>query len=44
VAYGGFGMGHILENIVPRMREKGISKIDIDKMLVQNPARLLSFV
>ena len=43
VAYGGFGMGHILENIVPRMRQKGISKVDIDKMLVQNPARLLAF-
>ena len=43
VAYGGFGMGHILENIVPRMRQKGISESDIDNMLVRNPARILAF-
>ena len=43
VAYGGFGIGHILENIVPRMRQKGISEADIDNMLVRNPARILTF-
>jgi phosphotriesterase-related protein len=43
VAYGGFGMGHILENIVPRMRQKGISEAEIDNMLVNNPARILTF-
>ena len=42
-AYGGPGIAHILENIVPRMREKGISEEDIHSMLVANPARVLPF-
>ncbi len=42
-AYGGPGIAHILENIVPRMREKGISEEDIHSMLVVNPARVLPF-
>ena len=41
--YGGPGIGHILENIVPRMLEAGISENDINKMTVQNPARILPF-
>ena len=44
VKYGGHGYHHILENIVPRMREAGISQGDIDAILVANPARILSFV
>ena len=42
--YGGHGYAHILENIVPRMREKGISQEDIGSILVANPARILAFV
>ncbi len=41
--YGGHGMGHILENIVPRMIEAGISQEDVHKMIVENPARVLPF-
>lgn len=41
--YGGFGYGHILTNIVPRMREAGISRADVDAMIVSNPARILTF-
>ena len=44
VKYGGHGSGHILENIVPRMREKGISDEDVDKIIVSNPAKILTFV
>ena len=43
VKYGGHGYHHILENIVPRMREAGISQDDIDSILVANPARILTF-
>ena len=43
VKYGGHGYAHILENIVPRMRKKGISEGDIHAILVGNPARLLAF-
>jgi phosphotriesterase-related protein len=42
VKYGGHGYSHILENIVPRMREKGISKEDIHAIIEANPARVLT--
>lgn len=42
--YGGHGYGHILENIVPRMRRKGFSDSDIDAITVHNPASILTFV
>lgn len=41
--YGGHGYAHILENIVPRMREKGIAEGDVHSILVDNPARILAF-
>ena len=42
--YGGEGYHHILEHIVPRMRQKGISQEHIDTMITANPARVLTFV
>ena len=42
--FGGHGFAHILENIVPRMRQRGFSEDDIDTIVVRNPARLLTFV
>ena len=42
--YGGPGYAHILENVVPLMREKGVSEEHIHTLLVENPKRLLSFV
>ena len=44
VRYGGHGYGHILENIVPRMRRKGFSEDVIGAITVGNPARILAFV
>jgi len=41
--YGGYGYGHILRNVVPIMRRKGISEDQISTILVENPARLLTF-
>ena len=43
VKYGGTGYAHILENIVPRMPEKGISQGEINAILIHNPARILTF-
>ena len=43
VRYGGHGFAHILENIVPWMREKGFSNQDINSILRANPARILAF-
>ena len=41
--YGGHGYGHILENIVPKMRRKGFSEDVIRAITVDNPARILAF-
>lgn len=41
-AYGGEGYAHILENVVPIMRRKGMTEDEIDAILVQNPARVLA--
>lgn len=41
--YGGHGIGHILENVVPRMGAKNITLDEIETMLIKNPARLLAF-
>jgi phosphotriesterase-related protein len=44
VRYGGDGYGHILENVVPVMRRKGMAEEQIQTILVGNPARILEFV
>lgn len=38
-AYGGWGYDHVLTNIVPMMKEVGITEREIDVMLRDNPAR-----
>jgi len=43
VAYGGDGYAHILTNVLPLMRRKGITDAQIDAILVHNPARVLAF-
>ena len=44
VKYGGHGFAHIVENILPRMPEKGFSQDDIETITVRNPARILTLV
>jgi phosphotriesterase-related protein len=41
--WGGWGYGHILNHIVPRMKKIGITEEEINKIIVDNPRRLLSF-
>ena len=43
VRYGGHGYGHIVENIVPKMRRMGFSEDVIRAITVGNPARILAF-
>ncbi len=40
-AYGGPGYGHVLNNIVPTLLELGVGRADIDRILIDNPARAL---
>ena len=39
--YGGWGYDHVLRNIVPMMKEFGISEADIDTMIRKNPVDFL---
>jgi len=43
VNYGGYGYAHILHDIVPLMRNKGMSDEQIHTLLVENPKRVLPF-
>ena len=43
-SYGGPGYAHILENVVPLMRDKGMPEEHIHTLLVENPKRMLQFV
>lgn len=40
--FGGHGFSHILLNTVPKMKQRGISQHDIDKILVETPRRWLT--
>ncbi len=44
VKFGGHGYGHILENIVPKMRRRGFSEDLIHAITVANPASILTLV
>lgn len=39
--YGGWGYDHLLTNVIPMMEDEGITKEQIDTMLVKNPADFL---
>ena len=43
VKYGGHGYAHILEHIVPKMKERGVSEEHITLMTQDNPHRWLTF-
>jgi phosphotriesterase-related protein len=43
VRYGGCGYRHILHNIIPRMRSRGVREEHIHAMLVDTPRRVLTF-
>lgn len=42
--YGGEGYSHILDNVVPLMQRKGWSEAEINTVLVDNPARVLTLI
>ena len=41
--YGGFGYAHIIENLIPLMRLKGITEEQIHSLFIENPRRFLGF-
>ena len=44
IKYGGHGYAYILRHIVPYMYSKGFTKQDIENILVNNPADVLTFL
>ena len=44
VCYGGWGYSHILNYVVPMMLQRGMTREQIDSIMVENPKRLLCFV
>jgi phosphotriesterase-related protein len=43
VTWGGWGYGHIISNVVPVMLRKGMKPHQVDMLLIDNPARMLTF-
>jgi phosphotriesterase-related protein len=43
VKYGGYGYHHLLVNVVPRLRRKGVDDASLRRLLVENPARAFVF-
>jgi phosphotriesterase-related protein len=43
VKYGGYGYHHLLVNVVPRLRAKGVDDAGLRRLLVENPARAFAF-
>ena len=43
-AYGGPGYFYILKQVVPWLKTRGFSDEDIDRLLIHNPARILTMV
>lgn len=41
--YGGFGYGHVLENVRPMLLEHGVDAAALEQILVDNPRRMLTF-
>jgi phosphotriesterase-related protein len=42
VRYGGYGYAHILEHIIPWMKQRGITEEQIRTIVVENPKRILT--
>jgi phosphotriesterase-related protein len=41
-AYGGYGYGHIMRHIVPSLARRGVPADTIDRLMTDNPRRLLT--
>jgi phosphotriesterase-related protein len=41
--YGGYGYHHLIVNVVPRLRRKGVDDAGLRRLLVDNPRRAFVF-
>ena len=42
-AYGGMGYSYVLEFVVPELKRLGVTEDQIEKIMVKNPRRVLTF-
>lgn len=42
-AYGGLGYDHLITNVVPRLRARGLNEAQVNSLIVDNPARIYAF-
>jgi phosphotriesterase-related protein len=42
-AYGGYGYAHMINNLMPLMRAKGMTEEQINILMIENPTRFLQF-
>ncbi|MEM6682961.1 MAG: aryldialkylphosphatase, partial [Pseudomonadota bacterium] len=42
--FGGHGYGHIFRNVIPIMQRRNFTSAEIDRILVETPRRLLTFL
>ncbi|MGI9286109.1 MAG: phosphotriesterase family protein, partial [Pseudomonadales bacterium] len=43
-AYGGLGYDHLLTNVVPRLRRRGLNEQNVSTLIVDNPAKIYGFL
>ena len=43
VKYGGHGYTHILKNVIPKMKIRGLTEAQIDQILIHTPRRWLTW-
>ena len=43
IRFGGHGYSHILNNVLPKMKAKGVSQATIDKIMIENPKTWLAY-
>lgn len=43
IKFGGHGYSHILNNVLPKMKAKGVSQATIDKIMIENPKMWLAY-
>ena len=41
--YGGHGYGYVVEHFLPTLAEFGVGTEALDRIMIDNPARLLAF-
>jgi len=43
IKFGGHGYSHILNNVLPKMKVKGVSQATIDNITIENPKTWLAY-